>query len=153
MGEWKFERVEQHFEELPVGRYRLRIKTAEKAISNTSGNDMLVLTFEVSGSKQTLRHYIPFLADKPEVTNRMLTALFDSFGIADGDFNLAGWIGKVGGCQTKMEEYNGEDRAKINYFLSKKQQEELPDWQGDEYPSELPTGGWVEMKDDEELPF
>ena len=129
--EWKFERVEQKFEALPVDRYRLRIKEAEKAVSKNSGNDMLIVTFEVSGSNQTLIHYIPFLADKPEVTNRMLTAFFDSFGI-DGDFNLAKWKGKAGGCQTKMELYNGEERAKIAYFLNKKQQEELPPWQDGE---------------------
>ena len=58
--EWKFERVEQKFEALPVGKYRLRIKEAEKAISKKSGNDMLIVTFEVSGSNQTLIHYIPF---------------------------------------------------------------------------------------------
>lgn len=144
--EWKFERVEQKFEQIPVGKYRLRIKEAEKAISN-SGNDMLIVTFEVSGSNQTLRHYIPFLVDKPEITNRKLTELFDSFGI-DGDFNLANWKGKVGGCQTKMEEYNGEDRAKISYFLSKKQQEALPPWKDGEQkktPELTPT--------DEDLPF
>lgn len=146
--EWKYERVEQKFEQLPVGKYRLRIKEAEKAISKNSGNDMLIITFEVSGSNQTLIHYIPFLADKPKVTNRMLTAFFDSFGI-DGDFNLANWKGKVGGCQTKMEEYNGEDRAKISYFLSKKQQEDLPAWKdgADKKKPEL-----TPVKD-EELPF
>lgn len=145
--EWNFQRVEQKFEVLPVGKYRLRIKDAEKAISKNSGNDMLIVTFEVSGSNQTLIHYIPFLADKPEVTNRMLTAFFDSFGI-DGDFNLANWKGKCGGCQTKMEEYNGEDRAKISYFLSKKQQEELPAWQDgkQETPKLTPV-------DDGDLPF
>lgn len=129
--EWKFERVEQKFEALPVGKYRLRIKDAEKAISKNSGNDMLIVTLEVSGSNQTLIHYIPFLADKPEITNRMLTAFFDSFGI-DGDFNLANWKGKVGGCQTKIEEYDGQERAKISYFLSKKQQEDLPAWKDGE---------------------
>jgi hypothetical protein len=147
--EWKFERVEAKFEVLPVGKYRLRIKDAEKAISNTSGNDMLVINFEVSGSKQTLRHYIPFLAEKPEVTNRMLTQFFDSFGI-DGDFNLSGWVGKCGGCQTKIEQYNGEDKARINYFLSKRQQEDLPAWQD-------AGGGAVDGKFEEvspeELPF
>lgn len=126
--EWKYERVEQKFDQLAVGKYRLRIKDVEKAISNTSGNDMLVITFDVSGSNQTLRHYIPFLADKPEVTNRMLTQFFDSFGI-DGDFNLEGWKGKCGACQTKMEEYNGEDRAKISYFIAKNKQDDLPPWQ------------------------
>lgn len=145
--EWKFERVEQKFEALPVGKYRLRIKDAEKAISNNSGNDMLIINFEVSGSNQTLRHYIPFLADKPEVTNRMLTQFFDSFGI-DGDFNLAKWKGLCGGCQTKMEEYQGEDRAKIAYFLNKKQQEGLPAWQdgAQKQPKLTPVA-------DEDLPF
>ena len=147
--EWKFERVEQKFEVLPVGKYRLRISSAEKAISKTSGNDMLIVTFDVSGSNQTLMHYIPFLAEKPEVTNRMLTQFFDSFGI-DGDFNLNNWIGKTGGCQTKMEQYNGEDRARISYFLSKKQQEDLPAWQDGE--KKAPKLEPVE-EDDDGLPF
>lgn len=136
--EWKFERVETKFEVLPVGKYRLRIKNAEKAISKNSGNDMLIITFDISGSNQTLIHYIPFLADKPEVTNRMLTAFFDSFGI-DGDFNLVNWIGKVGGCQTKIEEFDGSERAKISYFLNKKQQESLPAWQDGE--TKVVSGG------------
>ena len=146
--EWKFERVEQKFEALPVGKYRLRIKDAEKAISKTSGNDMLIVTFEVSGSNQQLMHYIPFLADKPEVTNRMLTQFFDSFGI-DGDFNLKNWIGKCGGCQTKLEEYDGNERARISYFLNKKAQEELPAWQDGKKERPAPTP----MKDDGDLPF
>lgn len=144
--EWKFERVEQKFEALPVGKYRLRIKDAEKAVSKNSGNDMLIVTLEVSGSNQTLIHYIPFLADKPEVTNRMLTQFFDSFGI-DGDFNLANWKGKCGGCQTKLEEFDGNERAKISYFLSKKQQEELPAWQDGEKKK-------IELQPvEEDLPF
>ena len=145
--EWKFERVEQKFEALPVGKYRLRIKDAEKAISK-GGNDMLIVTFEVSGSNQTLMHYIPFLADKPEVTNRMLTQFFDSFGI-DGDFNLANWKGKCGGCQTKLEEYDGNERARISYFLSKKQQEELPAWQDGEKKKPALT----HVQDDDQMPF
>ena len=107
---------------------------------------MLIITFEVSGSNQTLIHYIPFLSDRPEITNRMLTAFFDSFGI-DGNFNLTSWIGKCGGCQTKMETYNGEDRAKIAYFLNKKQQESLPAW---DYVDQT---GFTEIADDDSLPF
>ena len=146
--EWKFERVEQKFEVLPVGKYRLRIKDAEKAVSKNSGNDMLIVTLEVSGSNQTLIHYIPFLADKPEVTNRMLTQFFDSFGI-DGDFNLANWKGKCGGCQTKLEEYDGNERARIAYFLNKKQQEDLPVWKdGEKKKPDL-----TPVQDDDQMPF
>ena len=144
--DWAYERVEQEFKPLQVGKYRLRIKNAEKAVSNNSGNDMLIITFEVSGSNQTLIHYIPFLSDRPQITNRMLTAFFDSFGI-DGNFNLSSWIGKCGGCQTKMETYNGEDRAKIAYFLNKKQQENLPAW---DYVDQT---GFTEIADDDSLPF
>ena len=144
--DWAYERIEQEFKPLQVGKYRLRIKNAEKAVSNNSGNDMLIITFEVSGSNQTLIHYIPFLSDRPQITNRMLTAFFDSFGI-DGNFNLSSWIGKCGGCQTKMETYNGEDRAKIAYFLNKKQQESLPAW---DYVDQT---GFTEIADDDSLPF
>ena len=77
--DWAYERVEQEFKPLAVGKYRLRIKNAEKAVSNNSGNDMLIITFEVSGSNQTLIHYIPFLSDRPQITNRMLTAFLKVF--------------------------------------------------------------------------
>ena len=148
MSEWKFERVEQKYETIPVGKYRLRIKNAEKATSKNSGNDMLILTFNVSGKSGNLIHYIPFLPERPEITNRMLTAFFDSFGIEDNNFNLNSWVGKCGGCQTKMESYNGKDRPKISYFLSKKQQEELPAWQDGENkkPDLIPI-------QDDSLPF
>ena len=72
---WKFERVEKKFEELPVGQYRLRIKEVEKQISQ-AGRDMLKLVFDVSGKDEKLFHYIVFLDDRPEITNRNLTQLF-----------------------------------------------------------------------------
>ena len=42
---WDYERNESNgFEPIPEGKYRIRIKEAEKAVSK-SGNDMLVLKF------------------------------------------------------------------------------------------------------------
>ena len=121
---WDYKR-ESSFAQLPEGRYRIRIKSADKAISK-SGNDMLVLQFEVSGSRQILYHYITFLNDRPEITNRMLTQFFDAFkDIEDGDFNMAKWIGKVGACQVKHDE---QGSAKIQYFLRERQQADLPPW-------------------------
>ena len=122
--EWNYQREESTFEEIPVGEHRVRIADAEKAISK-NGNDMLVLTLDVSGYKSRLWHYVVFMADHPEITNRNLTSIFDSFGIADGDFNLANWKGKVGACVTKQDDFG----TKVRYFLSKKKQEKLPPWQ------------------------
>jgi hypothetical protein len=121
--EWKFERQEREFETIPVGKHRIRIASVDKAISK-SGNDMLTIKFDVSGYSSKIWHYIVFLIDHPEITNRNLTQLFDSFGIPDGDFDTNKWVGKVGGCMTKEDEYG----VKIRYFLTKKQQEELPPW-------------------------
>ena len=122
--EWNYQREESTFEEIPVGEHRVRIADAEKAISK-NGNDMLVLTLDVSGYKSRLWYYVVFMPDHPEITNRNLTSIFDSFGIADGDFNLANWKGKVGACMTKQDEFG----TKVRYFLSRKKQENLPPWQ------------------------
>lgn len=125
---WDFKREETKFEVLPEGQYRIRIKSADKAISK-SGNDMLALQFEVSGSNSILYHYIVFMNDRPEITNRMLTQFFDSFkDIPEGDFNMANWIGKVGACKVKHDEYNGNTTAKISYFIHKDKQADLPPW-------------------------
>lgn len=142
--EWNYQRTESTFEEIPVGEHRVRIADAEKAISK-NGNDMLVLTLDVSGYKSRLWHYVVFMVDHPEITNRNLTAIFDSFGIADGDFNLANWKGKVGACMTKQDEYG----TKIKYFLSKEKQEKLPKWQS----KKVSLNELEPYQDDEELPF
>ena len=145
--EWNYHREESTFEEIPVGEHRVRIADAEKAISK-NGNDMLVLTLDVSGYRSRLWHYVVFMPDHPEITNRNLTSIFDSFGIADGDFNLANWKGKVGACMTKQDEFG----TKVRYFLSKKKQEGLPPWKE---PSE--SGGkkpvLQEFDDDGDIPF
>ena len=125
---WSYKREEQKFEPIPEGIHRIRIKSAEKAMSK-NGNDMLALQFDVSGRSQTLYHYIVFLDDRPEITNRMLTQFFDSFAdIPEGDFDMRKWIGKVGACKVKHEEYNGNMQAKISYFVSVDKQKDLPPW-------------------------
>ena len=127
---WQFKREESSnfTTKIPEGKHRIRVKSAEKAVSK-SGNDMLVLQFDVSGYDSVLYHYITFMADKPEITNRMLTQFFDSFkGIPEGEFNTAKWIGQVGACVVKHEEYNGNTNAKISYFLNADKQGDLPAW-------------------------
>ena len=145
---WNFKRDEQTFEtKIPEGEHRIRIKSAEKSVSKT-GNDMLTLQFEVSGFDATIYHYIVFLQDRPEITNRNLTRFFDSFkGIPEGDLNTANWIGKVGACRIKHEEYNGNKNAKIDYFISADKAENLPAWKE-------PDNGFKNVPtEDDPIPF
>ena len=149
---WNYQREETQFEVLPEGQYRIRVKSAEKTQSK-SGNDMLALQFEVSGSNSILYHYIVFLADRPEITNRMLTQFFDSFkDIPEGEFDTAKWIGKVGACKVKHDEYNGNKTAKVSYFIKAEKQGDLPAWKE---PDD--DGDWMtiskSVQEDKGLPF
>lgn len=157
---WNYSRTEsdRKFELLPEGNYRIRVRSADKATSK-AGRDMLALQFDVSGSNAVLYHYIVFLDDKPEITNRMLTQFFDAFPqIPEGDFNMSNWIGKVGACKVKHEEYNGDMTAKIHYFIAANRQKNLPPWKEPSNSAKneptLPTGDeFMELPDNIDIPF
>lgn len=128
--DWNYQRDESKggFTIIPPGVHRIRIVSAEKATAST-GKQMLTLKFDVSGHNGKLFHNIVFLPDRPEITNRNLTQFFDSFSdIAEGDFVLANWTGKVGACSVKHEEYNGKTQARVEYFIAKDKQASLPPW-------------------------
>lgn len=142
---WDYKREEQQFPQIPEGDYRIRVKSADKAISK-AGNDMLALQFDVSGSKQILYHYIVFLEDRPEITNRMLTSFFDSFpAINEGNFNMTTWLGKVGACHVKHDD---DGRAKLSYFIKADKQNSLPPWK-DVSGKEVNSDGFMKVSDDE----
>ena len=146
---WNFKREESSGfnTNIPEGRHRIRIASADKAVSK-NGNDMLALKFEVSGYNSYIFHYIVFMNDKPEITNRMLTQFFDSFsGIPEGDFDTSHWIGKVGACTVKHEEYNGNVSAKIGYFIHANKQGDLPNWKEAD-GSETDSNGFMKVPDD-----
>lgn len=119
---------ENDFAPIPVGDHRVRIAKAEEKTSS-KGNDMVVLTLDVSGHASSLWYYLVFMPDNPQMTNQKLGQIFSSFGITPGDMNVANWVGKVGAARVKHEKYNGEDTARVSYFLSKEKQAQLPAWQ------------------------
>ena len=116
---------------------------------------MLVLQFDVSGSSKVLYHYITFLPDNPQVTNGQLTQFFDSFkDIKDGDFDILNWVGKVGAAKIKHEEYNGEKRERISYFIKADKQKDLPAWQEGSNAAPVTTGtGFASSDTGYDVPF
>lgn len=140
---WSYERTESEksYTLIPEGKHRIRIASADKAVSK-NGNDMLTLKFDVSGYSSYIFHHIVFLDDRPEITNRMLTQFFDSFkDIPEGDFNMANWVGKVGAAKIKHEEYNGNTNAKIHWFVKADKQDDLPPWKEPERESSTTDNG------------
>lgn len=158
---WSYQREESKGGDtkIPEGKHRIRIKDAQKAVAKT-GKDMLSLTFEVSGYNNKIFHNIVFLPDRPEITNRNLTQFFDAFkDIPEGEFDTSKWIGKVGAAEVKHEEYNGNTKAAIRWFISADKQANLPPWKEPEGSSGAPAqedaNGFLKIPEgvDKELPF
>lgn len=153
---WNFQREESNgFELIPVGEHRVRIESADKSVSK-NGKEMIIMKLAVSGYSASIWHYIVFLPETPEITNRNITQVLDSFDIPDSEvFNLAKWAGKVGACRVKHETYNEEVTAKVNYFIHKRKQGVLPAWKevgssSSSKPTELRP---VVVNSDDDLPF
>lgn len=153
---WSYEREEREFEVLPEGTYRVRVKSVDKGVSK-NGNDKITVQLDVSGHDQILFHTITFLPDNPKMTNRMLTQFFDSFkDIAEGELtNLVAWIGKIGACKVKHDEYNGKQQAKVSYFIHADKQGDLPAWVEPKRSEggESPSAGFNPVASADELPF
>ncbi len=131
MVNWNFNAAdyeESSFAPIPAGDHRVRIAKVEEKTSRT-GNAMLEIVLDVSGYNSSLWYYLVFMNDNPKMTNQKLGQIFDSFGIQPGNMNTASWVGKVGGARIKHELYNGENTAKVNYFLSREKVDKLPAWQ------------------------
>lgn len=157
--QWNFnanDYEEIEFAPIPVGDHRVRIANVEEKKSS-NGNDMLVLTLDVSGYNSSLWFYLVFMPNNPQITNQRLGQIFDSFGIPQGDMNTSNWIGKVGGARVKHELYNGETSAKVSYFLSRSKVENLPAWQEPSSKAALTggsTNGFTQIDTpDDDLPF
>lgn len=154
MVNWNFNAAdyeEQSFKPIPVGDHRVRIASAEEKVSG-KGNQMIVLTLEVSGHSSKIWHNLTLLTNNQKLTNQKLGELWNSFGIPQGNFNLQQWVGKVGAAKVKHEEYNGESNAKIAYFINKDRQDKLPAWQE---PNKSNSGGFeaIPTPTDDDLPF
>lgn len=110
--------------ELEPGDHRVVIVEAEQTTSKSSGLPMIVVTVQPNGSNMHIKNYLV----KNDYFNKNATALFDSFGITRGNFNLLEWVGAMGAAKLIEDE---DGYMKVRYFLSPKKQEKLPPWEGE----------------------
>ena len=125
--DWNYEETKSDFEseQIPNGDYRMIIRGAEKAMSKNTVNPkkMIKLKLGVSGYAKNVFHYIVFLPNNREITNRNLTNFFRSFGIEGGNFNLNSYLGKEGAGRIEIDS-NGYE--KVKYFLEGTMKDRLP---------------------------
>lgn len=140
---WEYKREEST--RIEAGDHRVEIVEVQEAISS-KGNAMIVVTVKPNGSNITIKHYIV----KNEYFDRNMTQFFDAFPqIKEGDFNFLSWVGCVGAARLKNDE---QGFLKIAWFLSARQAEKLPAWQG-AAPTRQTVTSFEEVDPDGELPF
>ena len=131
MASWTFDPSqysEKNFEIIPVGDYRARITdVVEKTFS--SGNQGYEITFEINGYNAKQWSYLVLDPSNPTQTNQRIGEFFNSFGITSPAMGTGKqWIGCMGAVRIKHEEYNGNNRAKIAYYIGKSRQDKLAPW-------------------------
>ena len=146
---WDYEETKSDFEseQIPNGDYRMIIRGAEKAMSKDTVNPkkMIKLKLGVSGYAKNIYHYIVFLPNNREITNRNLTNFFRSFGIEGGNFNLNSYLGKEGAGRIEIDS-NGYE--KVKYFLEGTMKDRLPAFAPPEKKAKV-----VEPKQEDDIPF
>ena len=144
---------------VPVGDHRVRIeevveRRADKGNAFSSGNDGYEIVLAVSGHSSRLWYYLVLNTADPKKTNQRIGDFFNSFGITDYNMaNYAKWKGKVGAARVIHEEYNGENQAKVRFFLNRKNQDKLPPAKFNDPVNAAPIGGFAPIDDNDALPF
>ena len=147
--DWNYEETKSDFEseQIPNGDYRMISRGAEKAMSKDTVNPkkMIKLKLGVSGYAKNIYHYIVFLPNNREITNRNLTNFFRSFGIEGGNFNLNSYLGKEGAGRIEIDS-NGYE--KVKYFLEGTMKDRLPAFAPPAKKAKV-----VEQKQEDDIPF
>ena len=118
------------FEQLEDGNYRAKITKAE--IKNGSYGDYIQAEVEIEGHPKANPH-IFLLNDSPksgfgsftleqaqEMWCRTMSQFFASFGIKEGDFEPAHWIGKVGDVTVRPQKKKPEYSELVPYKVKAK---------------------------------
>lgn len=131
---WNFEQSDYkeggNFALIPAEKFRCRIEVAEETTSK-AGKPMIKLILSVSGYESRIWDYIVLDDSSIEArqrTNQKLGSIYNSFDIPMGNMDIKSWQGKTGAIKVKHDTYNGEKSAKVHYYLSKKEQVNLPPW-------------------------
>ena len=143
MSDWGYTRESNALE----GKYRCVIVDVEETTSKSSGLPMIVVTVRPSGTKFKIKTYFP----KNDSFNRNMTKFFDSFPkIGEGNFNFVEWIGAEGAANFGEDD---QGYTKVKSFLSPRQAEGLPPFEGDKPEKQTVSQLTEDPGDDEDLPW
>lgn len=97
------------------GDYKVKIKSVETKVAQSSGNPMIVLTLTAQGCLFDFRYNIV----KNEHFNANATRFFDCFKTPRGNFEYSRWVGRVGEAHIAKGKTkdNGKSYWEIQYLL------------------------------------
>ena len=148
---WNFDAkdVKEHeFEDIPDGKYRVRIDEVIEQTSQTNGCPQLKITLSVNGFNSKLFYRITFNPEYKQQVNDNIASMDKSFGMPLGTIPNKAWVGKTGAVKTRHREYNGNQYAEVHYFIKP---DGLPEWKVPGMSGQAESAGLEVSTDD--LPF
>lgn len=107
------------FDPLPIGEYQFTISAAEEKVSS-NGNDMIVLTLDIDRPEGGIAKVWTNLTFTPKAMGIVKSAC-DAMGLGDkvrsGELSAEDFLGAMGRCKLKHEEYQGVVRERVHYFI------------------------------------
>ena len=106
---------------LPAGEYDVLIKEVNDKVSQRTGIDMIELTLEILNEPHKGKHLRYYINNDKYADEKVVNIMSSCGREAPHDINSnifrGGLIGKV---KTKQETYNGELKASVNYWITRK---------------------------------
>ena len=123
---------------------RDKVKITGTQFTQSKARNRMINLLLATSAGETIHHYITFLPNKPDVTNRILDSFFKAFEIKSGNFDFSDWLGREAEAELVDEEWNGKMYKKVKYFViprftpSPQVQKVLDDIKPEEQPATEP---------------
>lgn len=126
MANWNYDKKKAQAADLmPEGAVRVEIVSVEEQTSK-KGNEMFKIVLRPSNQTSKLFHYLVFMPEFENMTNKNIKNIYDCFGL--DSLEISKWFGAKGAVNVKHEEYNGELQAKVGSFIPLTEQTNLPEF-------------------------
>ena len=124
--------TERPFEAITPGEYTVVVDETAEKISRKSGADMVELKLKITGAREealkkfTGRVLFYYIVNDQYVMDK-IQQIYESAGVpVPKQINARSFLGLAGTVKTKLESYNGEQRASVSYWCRPKPGEKPP---------------------------
>jgi len=120
------------FDPITPGEYTVNVEETAEKISRKSGSDMVEMKLKIIDAKDDVnkkfvgRILFYYIVNDARVMDKIQEVFESAAQPVPKQINARSFVGLVGAVKTKLEAYNGEQRASVAYWCRPKPGEKRP---------------------------